>query len=71
MIELILIILILWIGGLTVAVIILDRCLKNQEKLLYLLRNEINSKTGHIYIKTKDKDFNCKGITLNDIGEKK
>lgn len=73
--DLVLILLVIWLAGLTVAIFLLDSCQKNQADLLYKLRNDINkTSNGHIFCKSVDKDFNtnCKGITLKDMdmGEK-
>lgn len=43
MIELIIIAIIIWIGGLTVELHIINKCLDNQMRLLYLMRDEINT----------------------------
>lgn len=67
------IILSIWLIIATIVMILMNRILKNHEALLYLLRDEINSNKagGHIFCKTADMDFKCKGITLNDIKEEK
>lgn len=72
--DLVLILLVIWLAGLTVAIFLLDSCQKNQADLLYKLRNDINKTSDrHIFCKSEDNDFDCKGITLKDmeIGEKK
>lgn len=76
MITILIIVMILWLGGLSVAVFMIDRLLNTHEYLLYKLRDEINimrnkRAEGHIFCKTVDRDFQCKGITLNDIKEEK
>ena len=76
MITLLVIFMILWLVGLSLAVFMIDRLLNTHEYLLYKLRDEIaimrNKRAeGHIFCKTADRDFKCKGITLNDIKEEK
>ena len=65
------IILTIWLTIATIAIILMNKILKNHEALLFHLRDEIAKnryKEGHIFCKTTDKDFNtCKGITLNDM----
>lgn len=55
-------ILVLWNICLTIVLVLLHKCQKNQETLLYLLRDEINEykrKRGHIFVKNIDDDFTC------------
>ena len=46
MIKLIIVMIIIWLGGLSVAIHIIDNRLNNQMKLLFLLRDEMNGKIG-------------------------
>ena len=55
-------ILVLWNICLTIVLVLLHKCQKNQETLLYRLRDEINafkSKRGHIFVTNIDDDFTC------------
>ena len=60
--EAIIAILVLWNICLTIVLVLLHRCQKNQETLLYRLRDDINRykrKRGHIFVKHIDDDFTC------------
>lgn len=76
MITILMIVMILWLVGLSVEAFMINKLLNTHEYLLYELRDEINIMKnkragGHIFCKSVDGDFECKGITLNDIkGEK-
>lgn len=68
--ELVQVFLCVWVMFLTVELYLFNRIINKHEELLYLLRDRINSlesKRGHIFCKTVDKDFGCKKISEEDM----
>lgn len=63
--------LIAWNLALTVLLMFLMLCQKNQEDLMYLLRDELwqykrKKSEGHIFVKNVDEDFTCPKVKKND-----